>query len=247
MSSTKLNQILKELRLSRMSQDIPMRIEQAVRDNIPHEELLLILFTDEIERRHANRLKNNLKKASFTENKELEGFDFAFNPQIPKAEIVDLGTVRFVAEGRPVILCGPTGVGKSHLAQALGHRAVRHGYKVYFSDARDLFLQLHAKRADGSHQKRIEQLTKIDLLIIDDLGLHPLKTDDAYDFYDLIRKRHGLRSTVITSNRAIGEWSDLFPDPLIASAALDRILENASIIELQGRSHRARSKTPASK
>ena len=244
MPSTELAQALKALRLSGMLPDVDERVAQAVQANLAYDELLLQLCTDELERRHARKLNNTMQKAKFSSLKEFEDFDFDFNPSVPKRKIADLCTANFVATAKPVILCGPTGVGKSHLAQAIGKRVVRKGYKVVFSDARELFQSLRAAKADHSYEEHFHTLVSVDLLILDDLGLHPLKSDEAYDLYDLIRKRHEIKSTMITSNRLVSEWGGLFPDPLIASAALDRILENAEVLILEGRSYRAANRRP---
>lgn len=244
MLSTELERVLRQLRLSGMTPEIPDRIEQAIRDNIPHEEFLLMLFTDEIERRRANKLNKALSKANFSNQSEFDDFDFSFNPNAPKKLLVELSSATFVGQAKPIILCGPTGVGKSHLAQAIGRKAIRKGHSVMFYDARDLFIRLRAAQGDGTYEKKFRDLVALDLLILDDLGLHPLKASEAYDLYDIIRKRHEKRATMITSNRAVDEWGSLFPDPLIASAALDRILENAEVVVLQGRSYRARNRAP---
>jgi hypothetical protein len=137
-----------------------------------------------------------------------------------------------------VLLVGPTGVGKSHLGQALGHRACRAGYSVLYAPAQDLFKQLRTARADGSVDRRLSRFTSVDLLIIDDLGLRPLVGDEPLDLYEIIRQRHERSSTVLTSNRAVEELAQLFGDPLLARAAMGRLLHRAHVLVIEGDSYR---------
>ncbi len=137
-----------------------------------------------------------------------------------------------------MLLVGKTGVGKTHLAQAFGLRACRLGHDVLFVSASDLFRQLRAARGDGTYDRRLARLTSVDVLIVDDLGLRPLSSEEAGDLYEVIRLRHRRGCLVITSNRAIEELAALFGDPLLASAAMDRLLENAHQLVLEGDSYR---------
>jgi DNA replication protein DnaC len=226
--------LLKKLRLSGVLQSLELRTRQAVDDALSHGEFLFRLLADEVERRDGKQLEQRVRRAGFEHQRTLEDFDFLFNPQVPKAKVVDLATCSFVGRNENVLFIGPTGVGKSHLAQALGHRACRAGHQVTYIAAQDLFKQLRAARADGSYDRRLLRLTSVDLLVIDDLGLRPLSGEEPADLYEIIRTRHERASTMITTNRAEEELGQLFGDPLLASAAMDRLLQHAHVIVMQG-------------
>jgi len=230
--------LLKKLRLSGVLQSLDLRTRQAADDDLSHVEYLTRLLTDEVERREAKQLDLRLRRASFEHDKTLEDFDFRFNPKMPKAKVLDLANCTFIQRQENVLLCGPTGVGKSHIAQALGHRACRAGHSVLCVAAGRMLTDLRAARADNSMDRRIARYTNPELLIIDDLGLRPLKSEEAEDLYEVIRLRYERGSMIISSNRAIDEWLPLFGDPLMASAALDRLLHHAHVITIDGDSYR---------
>lgn len=230
--------VLKKLRLSGVLQTLDLRTREAVDDALSHPEFLYRLCTDEVERRESKQLDLRLRRASFETTKRLEDFEFAFNPNIPKARIVDLATCNFVERRENVLLLGPAGVGKSHIAQALGDRACRAGHAVLYTTAHGMLTQLRASRADQSYDRRLLRFTSPDLLIVDDLGLRPLEGDEPVDLYEVIRQRYEQGSMVITSNRALEEWHALFLDDLLASAAMDRLLHHSHVLEMVGDSYR---------
>ena len=230
--------LLKKLRLSGVLQSLELRTKQAVEDSLAHEEFLLRLLTDEVERRDARMLEQRIRRANFEHAKTLEDFDFHFNPAIPKTKVIDLATCTFIERRRNALLVGPSGVGKSHIAQAIGHRACLAGHKVLYVAAGDMLKQLRAARGDGGYDRRVQRFTTPDLLIIDDLGLKPLTMEEPIDLYEIIRVRHERGSTIITSNRALEELPSIFGDPLLSSAAMDRLLEEAVVIVIEGDSYR---------
>ena len=230
--------VLKKLRLSGVLQTMDLRVRQAADDSLSFEDFLHLLLADEVERREAKQLYLRLRRAQFDQDKTLEDFDFSFNLKIPKAKVVELCAGHFVEKRENVLLIGPSGVGKSHIAQAIGHRACRAGYNVLYQPARRMLSELRASRADGSLERRMLRYTTPELLILDDLGLQPLRQDEPEDLYEVIRQRYERGAMVITSNRAVEEWYPLFGEPLMASAAMDRLLHHAHIIEMPGHSYR---------
>ena len=230
--------VLKKLRLSGVLQSLDLRNREAVDDSLAHTEYLFRLLHDEVDRRESKQLSQRLRRANFEAMKSIEDFDFQFNPNVPKAKVLDLATCQFVERKANVVIIGKTGVGKSHLAQALGQRACRAGYSALYVAAHDLLTQLRASRADQSYDKKLARFASPDLLIIDDLGLRPLTGDEPIDLYEIIRSRYERGAMVITSNRDTAEWYPLFGDALLASAAMDRLLHHAHVLDIDGESFR---------
>lgn len=230
--------LLKKLRLSGVLQSLELRTQQAVGDDLAHAEFLYRLLSDEVERRDAKQLEQRLRRAAFEHRTTLEDFDFLFNPSVPKAKVIDLATCAFVERRENVLIVGPTGVGKSHLAQALGHRACRAGFSALYVSAHEMLTQLRAARADQTYERRLLRFTSPELLVVDDLGLRALLNDEPVDLYEIIRQRYQRASTVMTSNRALEEWHPIFADALLASAAMDRLLHNAHVLVIEGDSYR---------
>lgn len=207
-------------------------------DNLAHGEFLFRVLTDEVERRDSKQLEQRVRRANFEHAKTIEDFDFHFNPSVPKSKIVDLATCAFVPKRQNVVLIGPTGVGKSHVSEAIGHRACRAGYTALYTPAHEMLGQLRAARGDNSYDRKLLRFTTPELLIIDDLGLRPLTRDEPVDLYEIIRARYERGSTIITSNRDVTELGALFGDPLLAAAAMDRLLHGAHVIVMDGASFR---------
>jgi DNA replication protein DnaC len=230
--------VLKKLRLSGVLQTLDLRTKEAVDADLSHSEFLFRLCSDEVDRRDAKQLEVRMRRASFETTKRLDDFEWSFNPKIPKSRIIDLATCNFVEKRENILLIGPAGVGKSHIAQALGERACRAGHTVLYVTAHRMLSQLRASRADQGYDKRLLRYTAPDLLVVDDLGLRPLEGDEPIDLYEVIRGRYEQASMVITSNRAIEEWYPLFRDDLMASAAMDRLLHHAHVVVMEGNSYR---------
>ena len=230
--------LLKKLRLSGLLDTLDLRQRQAVEDDMSHVEFLFRLFQDEVDRRESKQVDQRVSRAGFDRHYTLEDFDFQFNPDIPKTHILDLATCQFVSRAENVLLIGPSGLGKSHLAQALALRACRVGFTARHILAEELFRQLRASRGDGTYERRLARFAKIDVLVIDDLGLRPLAGHEPLDLYEVIRQRYERRPLVITSNRDIDELTRLLPDPLLASAAMDRLLHHSHVLRLEGDTYR---------
>lgn len=230
--------VLKKLRLSGVLQTLELRTRQAVEDSLSYPEFLYRTLHDEVERRDQKQLDMRLRRAAFEAHKTVEDFDFAFNPEIPKAKVIDLATCHFVRRKEAVLLVGQAGVGKSHLAQAIGHRACLAGHTVLYTTANQMLATLRAARADQSYDRKLLKYTTPDLLVVDDLGLRPLRDFEPEDVYEVIRQRYERGATIWTSNRSKDEWYPMFGDELLASAAMDRLLHHATVLEFEGESYR---------
>ena len=233
---------LKRLRLSGVLDTLELRNQQAIQQKLSYVEFLALLIQDEVERRAQKQLQLRLRRASFRSDKTLEGFDFSFNPTINRQQVLDLATCAYITQHRNLLICGPTGVGKSHLAQALGHEACRRNYDVLFVSTHKMLAHLNGGRADGSYDRRFQSYLRPDLLILDDFGLKPLQAPSPSDLYDVIDGRYEASSIVLTSNRAPAEWPEVFLDPLLASAGLDRLGDHAEVLLMTGASYRARTR-----
>ncbi len=234
---------LKLLRLSGILDTLDVRLRQAIDDKWSYDDFLERLLEDEVERRQQKQLSLRVRRADLGSDKTLETFDFTFNPSVNRQQLYDLATGNYIREHRNVLLCGPTGVGKSHLAQALAHEACRRGFDVIFTNAHKMLRHLSAARADNSYEKRLALYVRPDLLVIDDFGLKPLTAASSEDLYDIIDERYERKGAILlTSNRAPGEWATWFGNPLLASAGLDRLAHNAHVIVITGPSYRARGR-----
>lgn len=236
---------LKQLKLSGILETLDVRLSQAITEQMSCADFLQRLIEDEVERRHRRQLDTRLRRAAFQPDKTLERFDFSFNPGLNRQLIMELATCQFVARRQPLLIIGPSGVGKSHLAQALGWEACKRGYEVMHTNCAKLLASLAAARADGSYDRRMKALARPAVLILDDFGLKTLRGSAPEDVYDLINERYERGSTIITSNRALSEFPQLFGDPLLASAGLDRLFDNALVVTITGNSFRARNRSQA--
>jgi DNA replication protein DnaC len=230
---------LKRLRLSGILDTLDVRNQQAIEEQWTYIEFLARLLEDEVERRAQKQLALRIRRASINTTKTLEGFDFAFNPHINRQQILDLATCSYIQQKRNLLICGPTGVGKTHLAQALAHEACRRGFTALFINTYKMLQRINGGRADGTLERRFQTFLKPDLLVLDDFGLKPLDPPGPEDLYDIINERYERGSILLTSNRAPEEWPDLFGEPLLAAAGLDRLTHQAQTVVITGTSFRA--------
>lgn len=232
--------LLRSLRLSGVMDTLELRNQQAIAEKISYLDFLALLVQDEVERRRMKQLERRLKKARFSSDMTLEDFDFSFNPSINRHQIMDLATAGFVERKENVFFIGPAGVGKTHLASALAHQVCRRGFDVLFVKTPQLLRHLAVSHADGSWESKLAHYLKPDLLILDDWGLKPLGHPAADDLYEIICERYEHGSLIITSNRTVEEWDELFGDALLASAALDRLVHHSHVITITGKSYRVK-------
>ena len=240
-----LEPMLKQLRLSGVLDSLEARNRQAIESKLAYTDFLALLIQDEVARRNQRQFNQRIRKSQVCSDKTLERFDFTENPKIDRAYIADLATCRFVIEKVPVLIVGPTGTGKSHLAQALGHCALRQGYEVLFTTQAKLLAQMNAARATNAYDRKLQQLAKIALIIIDDFGLRPLRTPQDEDLHDLVAERYEKASTIVTSNLDLDEWGAAFPNKLLAAATIDRLRDAAYRVVLDGQTRRRLRPHPA--
>jgi DNA replication protein DnaC len=232
-----LEDALRALRLFGMLDTLEARLAQATAGELGHVELLGALCQDETARRDAAGLGRRLKAARFEQTATVEDFDFSFNPKIPAPIIRDLATLRFVDAGESVILHGPVGVGKSMIAQALGHHACRRGHSVAFTKTSRLLADLAGGHADRSWETRLARWSRPTMLILDDFAMRDFTLAQADDLYELITER-GAKPAIFTANRQASDWYSLFPNPVVAESILDRIVNSAHHVHMDGRSYR---------
>jgi DNA replication protein DnaC len=234
-----LNQALRTLKLSGMLETLEARLTQARAGELGHIEFLQVLCHDEISRRDSQAVTRRIRRAQFETQATLEGFDFAASPKLPAAQIRDLAALRWLAAGESVILYGPVGVGKSHVAQALGHLAIRHGADVRFAKTSRVLATLAGGHADRSWDRRLSELTRPAVLILDDFAIRELTSLQADDLYELVSARAAAgRSLVLTSNRSPADWYPLFPNPVVAESLLDRLINTSHQVFMNGPSYR---------
>lgn len=237
-----LRQPLRQLRLSGMQDAIAARVEEARSRGMDPLEFLLLLLQDELLRRDNEGVARRIQRGRFEEICDLRDFDFTYNPEIPKAKLWELASGHYLEERAAIVLCGPTGVGKSFVAQALGVAACRQGRRVLFTKTNALLTDLAGGRADGSWATRLRRYLTPDLLIVDDFAMHEHTLLQAEDLYELISRRYRRGSVILTTNREPKDLYPLFPSPVLAEGLLDRLLNSAYIVTMLGRSYRSQQR-----
>lgn len=229
------------LKLTRVAEVLPTLLDRARAQGLSHAQFLAELVAEEATATRNRKLAARLRFAHFPARRTLDEFDFDFQPSIDRKLVADLASLRFVAEGTPVLLLGQPGCGKSHLAVALATAAVEAGWRGYFTSAADLVATITSAYADGSFHNKIRTYTGPSVLVIDDVGLTPLDRAAGNAFFQVVNRRyeHG-SSTIVTTNRGLPSWAELFGDAVVAAAILDRLLHRAVVINIKGPSWRLR-------
>jgi DNA replication protein DnaC len=235
-----LIQSARKLRLSGLLTSLELRVQEAATHQLPHTQFLELIFQDELNVREQRLIEKRKKLACFRETKTLEDFDWSFNTSIKRQQIYDLAAGQFIRQRRDILLIGPPGLGKSHLAQAIGQHAIKAGFLVLYRSIFDMVRELQAEQSPAELERRLARYLKPDLLIVDDMGLKSLPAKSGEIFLEIIMRRYENRSTLMTSNRPIEEWGKLLNDVAAATAILDRFLHHAEIIQMTGKSFRLR-------
>jgi DNA replication protein DnaC len=233
------------LGLATASEHLAAELERAGAEQAAPVEVLERLLAAEVEATSARRLSGRLRFAHYPLDKRLAQFEFDFQPSIDRSVIAELSTLRFVEEHRNALFLGPPGVGKSHLAIALGIAATEAGYRTYFTTAADLVGSLNAAHLEGSWTSKMRTYTGPSVLVIDELGYLPMDATSAHWIFQVVSRRYERGSIVLTSNRGFGDWGAVFADQTVATAILDRLLHHATVVNIKGASYRMRAHVPS--
>ena len=237
---TELMRTLKALKLGGLKDTLPERLALARQRKMGHAAFLELLLADEVTRRESRSAMLRARAAGLDPTMRLDTWDELDDLTYDRSLLNDLTSLRFIEAGNGVLILGPVGVGKTHLATALGHIAIRRRLTVHASRSDKLFARLHAARLDNSLEAEMRRLARVDVLILDDFALRPLDATETTDFYELVVERHRRASTIVTSNREPSEWLTMMSDPLLAQSAVDRLTSGAHTLVIEGQSYRQR-------
>jgi len=238
----KLINNLELLKLEKFRSFLPNYLEEINKNEIPFSDALLKLTEKELEFRNERASKIQISVSAFPFEKTLSDFDFDFQPSINKTKILDLESLRFLENKENILFFGSSGVGKTHLAVAIGIAAAKRRYLTYFISCHDLIMQLNKAHAENRLESKLKHYAKYKLLIIDEIGYLPIDKQGANLLFQLINKRYEKNSTIITTNQPFSKWGEVFSDITLANAILDRLIHHSSIIKITGPSYRLKGK-----
>ena len=237
MTTDELDRSLRHLRLGGMADALSMRSQQARAESLGPLDFISLLVHDELQRRQDRLISRRIKAAGFRDQRTLDAFDFKFNT-LDRALIFELANCRFIEQHEDVLLLGNAGVGKSHVAQAIGMAAIHAGFRVLYREAHVLFEELLLANATNERTSAIAAFSEVPLLIVDDLGMRKLPANAAEDLLEIVMRRYERCSTILTSNRPLEDWPKLFGDTPAVAAFLDRLMHHSHLIEIRGKSYR---------
>ncbi len=238
----KLLNNLEVLKLNKIRNYLPNYLETIASKDIPFVDALLDLTEKEIEFKNERASKIQVAVSAFPFEKGLSDFDFDYQPSINKKQIYDLATLRFLENKENILFYGNSGVGKTHLAVSLGIEAAKKRHITYFISCHDLITQLNKAHSENRLEAKLKHYAKYKILIIDEIGYLPIDKQGANLLFQLIAKRYEKNSTIITTNQMFSKWGEVFSDPVIANALLDRLIHHSHIIKIKGASYRIKDK-----
>lgn len=231
---------LREFKLAGIASGLEERISYAKLNKLSYQEFLELLCEDERDNRRDNNYKRRKAASKLPADKRLEDFDFNYQASIDRNQIYELGMCKFIKANENIVLVGDSGTGKTHLAISIGLKALEKEYRVYFTTVSDMLYNLHISKADNSYHKKLQQLISYDLLILDELGFKKLPKYSSDDFFSVISKRYENKSTIITTNKELDGWNDIFEEEVLTRAIIDRVMHHAYIFNIKGKSYRTK-------